>query len=328
MKKYTLLFTGALALVASFLSPSALGAEKRPIVGFLVVGTNNVYFMSCYHGAQKAAAALGVDLILGGPAEPDPARQDAIVNEWVSRGVDAIAAACDDKDRLSAALRRAESRGIKVITYDADAQPDARAFFVNQATAESIGTALMDDAARLCGGEGQYAMITANLTSANENGWLHWIDERNRTYPGIKMVAIRPCDDNIEKARVETASLLKSYPDLKLIMAICSPGVPGAAQAVKEAGKTGQVKVIGLGLPNENKRYVHEGVTDNIILWRTEDLGSLTLRAAVALVKGSLKAGDHTLAAGSLGTFQISGDQILLGKPYVFDKGNIDQFDF
>jgi len=97
---------------------------------------------------------------------------------------------------------------------------------------------------------------------------------------------------------------------------------------VKEAGKVGQVKVIGLGLPNENKRYVHEGVTNNIILWRTEDLGSLTLRAAVALIKGDLKAGDRTLAAGSLGAFQVTGDQILLGKPFVFDKGNIDQFDF
>jgi ABC-type sugar transport system substrate-binding protein len=328
MKKLPLLFTGALALGTFFLSASARGAEKRPTVGFLVIGTNNVYFMSCYHGAQKAAAELGVDLILGGPAEPDPARQDAIVDEWIRRGVDAIAAACDDKDRLSAALRRAESHGIKVITYDADAQADARAFFVNQATAESIGTSLMDDAARLCGGEGQYAMITANLTSANENGWRHWIDERNRIYPGIKMVAIRPCDDNIEKARVEAAGLLKSYPDLKLIMAICSPGVPGAVQAVQEAGKVGQVKVIGLGLPNENKRYVHEGVTNNIILWRTEDLGSLTLRAAVALVQGRLKPGDQTLAAGSLGAFQVNGDQILLGKPFVFDRANIDQFDF
>jgi ABC-type sugar transport system substrate-binding protein len=97
---------------------------------------------------------------------------------------------------------------------------------------------------------------------------------------------------------------------------------------VKEAGKVGQVKVIGLGLPNENKRYVHEGVTNNIILWRTEDLGSLTLRAAVALVQGRLKPGDQTLAAGSLGAFQVNGDQILLGKPFVFDRANIDQFDF
>ena len=183
--------------------------------------------MSCYHGAQKAAADLGVDLISWGgrPSRIPTARTPSSTNgspaAWMRSRRPAM---------TRTAFRRppsaeAESRGIKVITYDADAQPDARAFFINQATAESIGTALMDDAANLCGGAGQYAMITANLTSANENGWRHWIDERNRMYPGIKMVAIRPCDDNIEKARVESVDLLKSYPDLKLIMAICThPG--------------------------------------------------------------------------------------------------------
>ena len=90
MKKPLLFLAGALAFGAALASPSALAAEKRPTVGFLVIGTNNVYFMSCYHGAQKAAAELGVDLILGGPAEPDPARQDAIVDEWIARGVSTI----------------------------------------------------------------------------------------------------------------------------------------------------------------------------------------------------------------------------------------------
>ena len=230
---------------------------------------------------------------------------------------------------ISAELRKAQAKGIRVITYDADAESDARTFFVNQATAESIGTALMDDAGQLCGGEGQYALITANLTSANENEWRKYIEARNQAaFPAMKQVAIRPCEDNIERARVETAALLKAYPDLKLIMAICSPGVPGAAQAVKEAGKAGAVKVIGLGLPNENKAYVHAGVTDNVILWSTQNLGALTVRAAVALVNGTLKPSDQNFDAGALGRFEIQGDQIYLGKPIVFTKDNIDQYDF
>ena len=76
------------------------------------------------------------------------------------------------------------------------------------------------------------------------------------------MVALRPCDDLKDKAQSEATSLMSAYPNLKLIMAICSPAVPGAAEAVKQAGKAGQVKVIGLGLPSENRRYVKEGVTD------------------------------------------------------------------
>jgi ABC-type sugar transport system substrate-binding protein len=111
-------------------------------------------------------------------------------------------------------------------------------------------------------------------------------------------------------------------------MAICTPGGPGAAEAVKQAGKAGKVKVLGLGLPNENKRYVHEGVTDSVVLWNTEDLGYLSVQAAVALAKGELKAGAKTIKAGKLGEFNIEGDNIMLGKPFVFNKDNIDRFDF
>jgi ABC-type sugar transport system substrate-binding protein len=58
------------------------------------------------------------------------------------------------------------------------------------------------------------------------------------------------------KAFEQAQSVLNAYKDVKLIMAICSPGVPGAAEAVKQSGRT-DVHVVGLGLPNENKPYVH-----------------------------------------------------------------------
>jgi rhamnose transport system permease protein len=103
--------------------------------------------------------------------------------------------------------------------------------------------------------------------------------------------------------------------------------VPGAAEAVKQSGRQ-DVKVIGLGLPNDNKRYVHEGITDCVILWNTMDLGYLTVRAAHALKNGTLKAGDKSIEAGRLGKIEIDGDNILLGQPFTFTKENIDQFDF
>jgi ABC-type sugar transport system substrate-binding protein len=96
---------------------------------------------------------------------------------------------------------------------------------------------------------------------------------------------------------------------------------------VKQAGRTGQVKVIGLGLPNENKRYVHEGVTDAVILWNTGDLGWLTVQAGVALAENKLKPGVREFAAGGR-AFAIEGDNLLLGRPFVFTRANIDQFDF
>jgi ABC-type sugar transport system substrate-binding protein len=169
----------------------------------------------------------------------------------------------------------------------------------------------------------------ATLTAANQREWQKHIEDRlKEKYPKMKLVAVRPCDDLKDKAQSETTALLSANPNLKLVMAICSPGVPGAAEAVKQAGKTGKVKVIGLGLPNENKRYVREGVTDSVILWNTGDLGYLTIYAGVALAKDELKKGAKTFKAGSLGTFNLEGDNIILGKPFVFNKGNIGQFDF
>ncbi|MGH7953502.1 MAG: autoinducer 2 ABC transporter substrate-binding protein [Limisphaerales bacterium] len=308
---------------------SSSAARKKITIALLPKSKGNAYFISCKNGADKAAKELGDELIFDGPTDTDPAKQNEIVEDWITMGVNVIAAACENKEGISTALRKAQAKGIKVITYDADAEKDAREFFVNQATPQGIGYTLMDKAAQLCESNGNFAIITASLTAANQQEWQKYIEEdRAKNYPNMKMVALRPCDDSKDKAQSETTALLSTYPDLKLVMAICSPGVPGAAEAVKQAGKVGAVKVIGLGLPSENKRYVNEGVTQAVILWKTEDLGYLTVYAADAVARGTLKPGDKTFKAGSLGTFEIQGDNILLGKPFIFNKSNIDQFNF
>jgi len=305
------------------------GAQKKVTIAFMPKSKGNAYFISCEKGAERAAKDLNVDLLFDGPTDPDPAKQNEIVENWITLGVDAIAAACENKEGISTALRKAEAKGIKVITYDADAATDARTFFVNQATPEGIAFTLMDEAARLIGNEGEFAIITASLTAGNMNEWQKYIEARRSSkYPQLKMVALRPCDDLKDRAQAEATALLGAYPNLKLIMAICSPAVPGTAEAVKQAGKAGQVKVIGLGLPSENRQYVKDGVTQTVILWKTEDLGYLTVYVAQALVRGGLAPSDKTLKAGKLGEFQIEGDNILLGKPFLFNKDNIDQFDF
>lgn len=333
MRKLLPLLIGAAVLLGgcSKSTPDGAGSAaggRRITVALLPKSKGNAYFISCKAGAEKAAKALGVDLLFDGPTESDPAKQNEIVENWIALGVDVIAAACENKEGISTALRKAQAKGIKVITYDADAMPDARSFFVNQATPEGIAHALADEGARLLNSEGEFAIILATLTAANQQEWRKHIEARVADkYPKMKIVAVRPCDDLKDKAQAEATALMGAHPNLKMLMNICSPAVPGAAEAVKQAGKVGQVKVIGLGLPSENRRYVKEGVTDSVILWKTEDLGHLTVEAAVALVKGTLKPGDKSFK-GALGEYEIRGDNILLGKPFIFNKGNIDQFNF
>ncbi len=303
--------------------------NKKITLAFMPKSKGNAYFVSCRQGADAAAKELGIELIFDGPTQPDPAKQNEIIENWITLGVDVIAVACESKDGISTALRKARSKGVKIVTYDSDANPDARDFFVNQATPEGIGYALMDEAARLCNNSGEFAIITASLTAQNMIEWQKHIEARRLAkYPDMKNVALRPCDDLKDKAQAEATILLSAYPNLKLLMNICSPAVPGAAEAVKQAGKSGKVKVIGLGLPNENKRYVKDGTTDTVILWKTVDLGYLTVQAATALAKGQLKSGATHFEGGHLGKFKIVGDNILLGEPFKFTKDNIDQFDF
>ncbi|HVV01990.1 MAG TPA: substrate-binding domain-containing protein [Verrucomicrobiae bacterium] len=307
---------------------SAASGGAQVTVAMMPKSKGNAYFISCKEGAEAAASELGCKLLWDGPTEPDPARQNEIVDTWITRGVDVMAVAVENRDGISTALRKARQKGIKVITFDSDAQPDARDFLVNQATPEGIGDTLMDEGAKALGGKGEFAIITASLTAANMNEWQKYIEQRRaEKYPDIKMVALRPCDDLKDKAFAEATSILNANPNVKLIMAICSPAVPGAAEAVKQSGRK-DVKVVGLGLPNDNKRYVKEGITPSLILWNTHDLGYLTVRAAVALAKGQLKAGATNFDAGRLGKLEIKGDNILLGKPFVFTRDNIDQFNF
>jgi rhamnose transport system substrate-binding protein len=320
---------GVLAALFSAVAAVLTAADAKLMIALMPKAKGNAYFLSVKAGAEKAAKELNVELLFDGPTDSNAAKQNEIVENWITLGVDVIAVAAENKEGISTALRKAQKAGTKVITYDADALPDARSFFVNQATPEGIGQGLMDEAARLMNNEGELAIITATLTAANQREWMKHIEARLKSaYPNIKLVAVRPCDDLKDRAQSEATALMSANPNLKLIMAICTPGVPGAAEAVKQAGKAGKVKVIGLGLPNENKRYVHEGVTESVILWNTMDLGYLTIYAGTALAKEQLKPGATSFKAGAMGTFEIKGDNILLGKPFIFNKGNIDQFDF
>ena len=298
------------------------------VVGMMPKAKGDPYFVSCRRGADEAAAQSNVELIWDGPTELDPAKQNEVVEAWITRGVNVVAVSVENQAAISTVLRKARSRGIKVLTWDADSEPDARDFLVNQATPQGIGETLADEAARLLGGSGEFAIVTASLSAANQNQWIGFIRSRlSEKHPGLKLVTIRPSDGDRDRAFAETQTILKVYPRVRLIMGIAAPAVPGAAEAVRQSGRT-DVVVTGLSLPNMCKPYVHAGVVRSVVLWNTKDLGYLTVRAAAALARGELKRGDTSFAAGRLGRLTVAGDQLLLGRPFVFTKDNIDQFDF
>lgn len=288
------------------------------------------YFSSCANGAQKAAAELGnVEVIYDGPTDGSPEKAAAMIEKWTLKGVDVIAVSPNDPDVVSPAMKKAMQKGVRVITWDADTAPDARELFVNQATAEQIGSTLVDTLSKDIGpAGGKVAIITATLTAANQNEWMKYMKVRLKAYPKLNLIAVKPCNEDQKLAFQVAQDLMKANPDLKGIFAISSVAFPGAAEAIKQAGKSGQVNVTGLSTPNDMKPYVKDGTVKSVILWNTEDLGTLTVNVAQQLAQGKLKTSDSSIKAGKLGEKKIVDKNVLLGDILVFNKGNIDKFDF
>jgi rhamnose transport system substrate-binding protein len=308
--------------------PNAAPPQKRLTIAIMPKAKGDPYFVSCRKGAEEAAAKIGVDLIWDGPTDLDPAKQNEIAEAWITRGVDAISVAVVNAPGISTVLRKARARGIKVLTWDADALPDARDYFVNQATPQGIGETLADEANRIMNGTGDFAIITGALTAANQNEWIKFIKARiDSKYPGLHLITIRPSDDDRNRAFSEAQTLMKVYPKMKLIMAISAPAVPGAAEAVKQSGRQ-DVKVTGLSLPNMSKPYVNAGIADSVVLWNTGNLGYLVVEASKMAVEGVLKPGVTSIEAGRLGKINVDGTQVILGKPLIFTKANIADYDF
>jgi rhamnose transport system permease protein len=326
-----LIRAGAAALILA-LSAAALHrtapAGKKTVVGMMPKAKGDPYFISCLKGAQEAAKQFDVELIWDGPADLDPARQNEIVESWITRGVDVIAVSVENRGGLSTVLRKARRRGIKVLTWDADADPGARDFFINQATAQGIGDTITDQVAQLLGRSGEFAIVTASLTAANQNEWMGHMKRRLESkYPNIRLATVRPSDGDRDRAFAETQTILRVFPNVKVVAGIAAPAVPGAAEAVKQSGRA-DVAVTGLSLPSLCKPYVHAGVIRSVVLWNTGDLGYLTVYAASAIHRGELKPGASAIAAGRLGQIEVRADQVILGAPFVFTKDNIDGFDF
>jgi len=288
------------------------------------------YFNACEKGAREAAKELGsVKLIYEGPTEASVERQVELIEAWIARKPDVIAVACNDPSAIAPALKKAMKRGIRVITWDADAKRDAREFFVNQATYDDIAKALVDEMAKQVGEDAPVAVVTSSFTAPNQSEWLKRMKTyMAKRYPKMKLLTVKPSEESLELAFKVTMDILKAYPQAKGIFGISSVAFPGAAEAVRQAGKKGKVAVVGLSTPKSMREYVHDGTVKTVILWNPVDLGYLTVYTARASCDGTLKRGNKFIVAGRLGKREVRGDEVLLGPPMKFTKANIDKYDF
>jgi len=307
--------------------PATTGPPAKPKVALVPKGMGIAYFDYVAEGAREAADDLGVELIYEGPPSADADLQIQAVERLIDRKVDLIAVSANDPVKLVPVLRKAMDQGIEVITWDADTQPEGRRMFVNMVEPELLGRHLLDTLALTMGEKGNYAILTSSYSAANNNEWLEWIKRQQRDYyPDLKLVATATSDDDMKKAREAARRLLNEHPELDGIIGNSSVGPPGAAQAVKEAGKMGKVKVVGLSSPNLMREYLLEGSAQMSTLWSPKKLGYLTVALANDLLRGELPVDGK--AIDGVGNIRVQGDMVIMGEPLDFTAENVGQYDF
>ena len=102
------------------------------------------YFNSARDGAAQEVSRLGLHFFYTGPTAADAGLQVDVIAGLLARHPAVLAVSCDDANALAPVLRRARRFGIPVLTWDADAQPDARDWFVSQLEDETLGRHVMD----------------------------------------------------------------------------------------------------------------------------------------------------------------------------------------
>lgn len=305
-------------------------AEKTLRIAMVPKFTSDPYFVAASEGAKEAAEKLGVDLAFNGPVDANVSAQSDIIDQFIQRQFDAITVSANDPDALVPVMKRAQDAGIKVSTFDADVNSDAREVFLNQATFEGMGKTMVDMMVEQAGPEGKFLVVTATLTAPNQNRWIEEMREYiDSEYPGMEITAKLPSNEKLDEARRVTLDYLRSHPDTDGVFAVTGIATPGVAEAVKQLGLKGEVAVTGLGVPSLVRKHIKDGTIKQVALWNPVDIGYGAVYMANAQLKGSLDPGSGSLKAGRLGELEfIEDDVLLLGPPLVFDKENIDDFDF
>lgn len=292
----------------------------------------NPYFDTANKGAQEAAKELGVTVNYQGSATADATQQIQLLNSLIAQRVSGLAISANDADALAPVGKQAMDAGIPVVTWDSAIAPSGRMVHVNQAVAADIAAVQIRMASDLAGGEGKIAILSATSTAPNQNEWIRLMKEelKKPEYAKLELVDTVYGDDEDTKSYNEAQGLFKKYPDLKVIIAPTTVGIAASARAVQDAGLVGKVFVTGLGTPNQMRDYVKSGAAPAFALWNPSDLGYLAIYTVDAIATGKIKGqpGDK-FTAGKLGEYTIDADgTVLLGPPTIFDKNNIDDFNF
>jgi len=314
--------------------PTSRAAGEKLQVVYIAKNTGNPYFDDFITGAQKAADELGADFEMIAPASADATSQIPLIQAQVQAGVDVLVISPNSPDAVVASLKDAQAKGVTVICADSDVtgNEDARDGAVLAVDPKDVGYSQIELVGKQIGYKGKIAILSATTDAPNQNVWIGFMKEalKDPKYKDMQLVGIVYGDDQPQKSTTEAEALLTKYPDLRGIIAPTTVGVAAAAKVVETQKKSDQVKVIGLGLPNLMRSFIKEGTIEGFSLWSPAEEGYVATYLGVLIDEEKIEPKPGVkFTAGEKGEREIGEKNVVIaGKPIVFDKSNIDQYNF
>lgn len=249
-------------------------------------GLSHQFWLGVKAGAEAAAAENGAAVLWQGPPkETEIAQQINIVQDMITRGVDAIVMAACDENALAAVIAQADKAGIPVVMVDSGVKSDIPKSLVATDNLEGAKMAarvlaeLTDEKGEL----GLLPFISGAATSEiRERGFKEGVAE----YPDMKIVTTHYTQSDVSTGMNVTSDMLTAHPNLGGIFATNEPGAIGAAQALRAAGKAGTVKLVGFDATEEEVNALKEGVIQALIVQDPFKMGYEGVQAAIATLKG------------------------------------------
>ncbi len=290
-----------------------------------VVGID--YFRVFEDGVKQFAEDHNVNAYVLGPSTADAAEQVNIIEDLINSGVDAICVVPNDATVLESVLKKAQEKGIVVVTTESPAQVGADydvELIINDAFAELVA----EDAAKACGGSGTYALYVGSLTVPLHNAWADHLQEYlAEKYPDMKLCTDRiACGEDSALARETTLDLMKTYEDLNCIIGFGSQGPIGAAEAVTEENKIGEIAVLGNIIPSEGSAYLETGAITSGYLWNPADSGYASCYIAQSVLNGETI--DENYVIPDMGDIALDDKTLWIDNPITITAENWESFGF
>lgn len=283
------------------------GEPVKVVLAYGVKGDG--FYITMEAGARAKAEELGnVELTADGPAKWDVTLQRPILDAFVVQQPDTICIAANDKLALIEPLKAASDAGINIISVDTYIGENAGDYTTGDITfpLSYIGSDNVQGGKVACeaiidaiGGQGKFYIQTTVAGTSTTDQRLQGCQEAIEATGGaVELVGVDYNDDNANKAAEQTAAVLQRVPDLAGVFGTNLFSAQGAAQAIKNAGLTGVVKVAAFDAPEAAIEDLRNEVVDIVIAQHPYEMGQKCVEFAVAAKNGDTASIDKRWPTG------------------------------